>query len=64
MTDETDTRETPRGSPGTDARVLQMREAGASWLEIQQAFGLSRQQARYAYQRARREQRRSARAHS
>lgn len=41
-----------------DARVLAMREAGAAWLDIQRAFGLTRQQARYAYQRAKREERR------
>jgi transcriptional regulator len=47
-----------------DDRVLVMREAGASWLEIQRAFGLTRQQARYAYQRARREKRRARRPQS
>lgn len=44
-----------------DERIAQMRDGGASWLEIQQAFALTRQQARYAYQRGKREQRRSQR---
>jgi DNA-binding CsgD family transcriptional regulator len=44
-----------------EREVLRLRENGASWLEIQQQFGLTRQQARYAYQRARRVQRRAAR---
>jgi transcriptional regulator len=43
-----------------DAEVLKMRDAGSSWLDIARALGLTRQQARYAYQRARREVRRSA----
>jgi transcriptional regulator len=44
-----------------DAQVLKMREDGASWLDIARALNLTRQQARYAYQRAKREVRRSAR---
>jgi hypothetical protein len=45
--------------PNVEARVLALRDSGASWLEIQQSLGLTRQQARYAYQRAKREQRRA-----
>ncbi len=44
-----------------DLRVLAMREAGASWLDIQREFNVTRQQARYAYQRASREKRRNER---
>jgi hypothetical protein len=44
-----------------DERIAQMRDGGATWLEIQQAFTLTRQQARYAYQRGKREQRRAQR---
>jgi hypothetical protein len=44
-----------------DLEVCALRDAGASWKEIQQRFGLTRQQARYAYQRGKREERRAAR---
>jgi hypothetical protein len=44
-----------------DERIARMRDGGATWLEIQQAFTLTRQQARYAYQRGKREQRRAQR---
>lgn len=44
-----------------DREVLRLREGGASWLEISQALGLTRQQARYAYQRAKRVERRAER---
>ncbi len=44
-----------------DARVLAMRNAGASWLDIQRELNLTRQRARYAYQRAKREERRDQR---
>jgi transcriptional regulator len=47
-----------------DALVLKMREEGVSWLDIARALNLTRQQARYAYQRAKREVRRSRRAES
>jgi len=43
------------------AQIVKLRDAGASWKEIQQTFGLSRQQARYAYQLGKRAERRSAR---
>ena len=42
-----------------EARVLAMRGDGAPWLEIQRSLGLTRQQARHAYQRALREERRA-----
>ena len=45
-----------------DERIARMRDEGASWLQIQREFDLSRQQARYAYQRGKREERRSLRA--
>jgi len=41
-------------------RVVEMRDEGASWLRIQEEFGLSRQQARYAYQLGKRAARRGA----
>jgi hypothetical protein len=44
-----------------DARVLALRDSGTSWLDIQRELGLNRQQARYAYQRAKRERRRAER---
>ena len=43
-----------------DREVLRLREGGASWLEISQALGLTRQQARYAYQLGKRAERRRA----
>jgi hypothetical protein len=51
----------PEDVEDRDRQVLRLRENGASWLEIQQTFGLTRQQARYAYQRALREERRAKR---
>jgi uncharacterized protein (DUF433 family) len=53
--------ETGEDPAARDREVLQRREAGASWLEIQQQFGLTRQQARYAYQKAKRQERRAER---
>jgi hypothetical protein len=47
-----------------NARILALRETGASWQEIQRQFGLTRQQARYAYQKGLRDRRRSARRQS
>jgi hypothetical protein len=44
-----------------DARIAQRRDEGVTWLEIQQEFNLTRQQARYAYQRGKREERRAQR---
>jgi transcriptional regulator len=44
-----------------DREVMRLRESGVSWQEIGQRLGLTRQQARYAYQRAQREERRRAR---
>lgn len=41
-----------------DAQILAMKDGGATWLQIQEAFGLTRQQARYGYQKAKREVRR------
>jgi hypothetical protein len=51
--DQTQTDGVPRNT-----RIAALRDAGVSWLEIQQEFGLTRQQARYAYQLARRAERR------
>lgn len=42
-------------------RIVEMREAGAAWRDIQAAFGLTRQQARYAYQLGKRAERRATR---
>lgn len=44
-----------------DERIARLRDEGATWLEIQQVFGLTRQQARYGYQRGKREERRAER---
>jgi len=44
-----------------DARIAALRDSGATWHEIGTSFGLTRQQARYAYQRAKREERRERR---
>jgi hypothetical protein len=41
-----------------------MRDGGASWKEVQAAFGLTRQQARYAYQLGKRAERRKAQSAS
>ncbi len=48
----------PHPDPAVRAKIVAMRETGASWLEVQRAFSLTRQQARYAYQVGRREERR------
>ncbi|GAC1509721.1 MAG: hypothetical protein NVS2B16_08740 [Chloroflexota bacterium] len=45
---------------GRNRQILEMRERGSSWQQIEQAFDLTRQQARYAYQLAKRAERRSA----
>jgi transcriptional regulator len=42
-------------------RILKMRESGASWQEIAKTFDITRQRARYAYQLAQRDERRSGR---
>ena len=41
--------------------IVAMREAGAAWNEIEKRFGMTRQQARYAYQLGKRFERRQAR---
>jgi hypothetical protein len=56
--------ETPEGDAGEperNARIVLMRDAGMSWLDIQREFGLTRQQARYAYQLGKRAERRRSR---
>lgn len=53
--------DTPVDDIEVEDRVLAMRQEGASWLEIQRALGLTRQQVRYAYQRAKRVERRRER---
>ncbi len=53
--------ESDQRPPHVNARIVEMRDAGASWKEIQEAFALTRQQARYAYQLGKRAERRSAR---
>ena len=50
-----------RPSDELAARIVTMRDGGMSWAEIQQQLGLTRQQARYAYQLGKRAQRRSSR---
>jgi hypothetical protein len=49
------------GNEDLDHKVVAMRDGGASWLEIQEVFQLTRQQARYAYQRGKRVERRQSR---
>lgn len=44
-----------------DRRIVALREGGASWKEIEETFGLTRQQARYRYQVGKRAARRAAR---
>jgi hypothetical protein len=44
-----------------ETQICALRDAGATWKEIQERFGLTRQQARYAYQRGKRTERRAAR---
>jgi hypothetical protein len=44
-----------------NGRITQMRDAGASWLQLQEEFQLSRQQVRYAYQLGKRALRRRSR---
>ena len=55
----------PQGSTALDdearARIVALRDAGQSWKEIQAAYGLTRQQARYAYQLGKRRERRERR---
>lgn len=43
------------------AHVVELRDGGRAWSEIQQALGMTRQQARYAYQLGKRAERRQAR---
>lgn len=42
------------------ADIVARRDGGASWKELEQAYGLTRQQARYAYQLGKRRERRRA----
>jgi len=61
MEDNADTQPSHR-SPETVAAVVEMRDAGASWLEVQQRWNVSRQQARHLYQIGKREERRRNRS--
>lgn len=47
--------------PELSRRIVEMRDNGATWLQIQEAFTLTRQQARYAYQLGKRVERRAKR---
>jgi hypothetical protein len=47
-----------RPDPEIQAQIVAMRDAGATWVEIQKRFGLTRQQARYAFQLGKRAERR------
>lgn len=49
------------GETGLETRIARLREDGASWADIERAFNITRQQARYAYQKAKRAERRAAR---
>ena len=55
-----------KGSRDLDlsGRIVEMRDKGASWKEVQEVFGLTRQQARYAYQLGKRAERRRTRGAS
>ncbi|MGI8968844.1 MAG: hypothetical protein ACR2GA_07045 [Chloroflexota bacterium] len=62
MDDVTHDADQPPGrDPERDARILALRDGGATWAEIQHTFDLTRQQARYCYQRGKRVVRRAAR---
>ena len=61
MSDETDYRAEQPPNAERSARIVIMRDGGAAWIEIQKAFGLTRQQARYAYQLGKRAERRRGR---
>ncbi|HLJ66889.1 MAG TPA: hypothetical protein VKX16_05980 [Chloroflexota bacterium] len=50
-----------RLSPETEASIVAARDGGAAWSGIERQFGLTRQQARHAYQRGKRTERRAAR---
>lgn len=41
-----------------NAQIVSMRDAGASWKDITERYGLTRQQARFAYQMGKRNERR------
>jgi predicted transcriptional regulator len=47
-----------------EAEIVARRDAGVSWQDIEKEFGLTRQQARYGYQRGKRVERRAARRNS
>lgn len=54
--------------PAADSRdrdvaeqIVALRDGGAAWRDIEERFGLTRQQARYAYQLGKRAERRRAR---
>lgn len=47
--------------PELHRRIVDMRDGGATWLQIQHQFSLTRQQARYGYQLGKRVQRRAQR---
>lgn len=63
--EDMDEMQSSSGQPSKDQdrnrRVVHMRDSGATWKEVQEAFGLTRQQARYAYQVGKRAERRAGR---
>jgi len=52
----------PAANTERNARIVEMREQGTAWSDIQSVFGLTRQQARYAYQLGKRAERRGKRS--
>lgn len=61
MSDESPTRETVESDTERNFRIVDMRDGGAAWNQIQTVFGMTRQQARYAYQLGKRAERRGKR---
>ena len=45
-----------------NAEIVALRDGGASWKDIADRYGLTRQQARYAYQLGKRKERREGRS--
>jgi hypothetical protein len=49
-----------RIDPHIQVEIVAKRDGGASWKDLEETYGLTRQQARYAYQQGKRRQRRAA----
>lgn len=51
-----------RADEERNAQIVALRDGGASWKDIADRYGLTRQQARYAYQLGKRKERREGRS--